>query len=55
LALGLLLQNETPGLANAQPVDADRKYNPVFNRRNERVRGLWERNAMFYAQVKDRG
>jgi hypothetical protein len=24
----------------------------VFNRKNERVRGLWERNGVFYAQLK---
>jgi hypothetical protein len=41
--------------SNAQPVDATRKYNPVYDWRNERVRGLWERNAVFYAQVNVRG
>jgi hypothetical protein len=46
-------RGDTP--RHAQPVDADRKYNPVFNRRNERMRGLWERNAVFYAQVNVRG
>jgi hypothetical protein len=30
------------------------RYNPVFNHRNERVRGLWERNGVLYAQVKVR-
>ena len=36
-------------------VDLALKYNPVFNRRNERVRGLWQRNGVYYAQVKVRG
>lgn len=43
--------------AKAKPISIDHllKYNPVFNRRHERVRGLWERNGVFYAQVKVRG
>jgi integrase len=51
------LQNDTPGgkKPGAEPVDASLKYNPVKNRRNERERGLWERNGAYYAQVKVRG
>ena len=41
--------------SDAEAIDPSRKYNPVFNRRNERVRGLWERNGVFYAQIKVRG
>ena len=39
----------------AKLIDPALKYNPVFNRRNERVRGLWQRNGSYYAQVKVRG
>src|ERR1039458_9932584 len=39
----------------AKTIDPAFKYNPVFNRRNERVRGLWQRNGIYYAQVKVRG
>ena len=39
----------------AKTIDPAFKYNPVFNRRNERVRGLWQRNGIYYAQVKIRG
>jgi integrase len=38
-----------------QAIDPLLKYNAVINRRHERVRGLWERNGVFYAQVKVRG
>src|ERR1035441_9847940 len=38
-----------------KPIDPSLKYSAGFNRRNERVRGLWERNGAFYAQVKVRG
>ena len=41
--------------SKAKTIDPALKYNPVFNRRNERVRGLWQRNGVFYAQVKTRG
>lgn len=39
----------------AEEIDGARKYHQVLNRRNERVRGLWERKGNFYAQVKVRG
>jgi hypothetical protein len=45
-------RKDSPG--NAKPVDRSPKDNPVFNRRNERMRGLRERNGMYYAQVKVR-
>lgn len=48
-----MTRNGTP--SPAEEIDRALKYNPVFNRRNERVRGLWERNGNFYAQVKVRG
>jgi hypothetical protein len=41
--------------SDAKGIDAALKYSPVFNRRNERVRELWERNGLYYAQVKVRG
>ena len=40
---------------DAETIDPALKHNPAFNRRNERVRGLWERNGVYYAQVKVRG
>ena len=40
---------------HARLIDTKLKYNAVCNRRKERVRGLWERNGVFYAQVKVRG
>jgi hypothetical protein len=39
----------------AKTIDHALKYSPVFDRRNERVRGLWQRNGVYYAQVKVRG
>src|ERR1017187_7689831 len=39
----------------AKTIDPAFKYNSVINRRNERVRGLWQRNGIYYAQVKVRG
>jgi hypothetical protein len=39
----------------AKTIDRTLKYNPVFDRRNEQVRGLWQRNGVYYAQVKVRG
>jgi osmotically-inducible protein OsmY len=36
-------------------IDPALKYNPVFNRRNERVRGLWQRNGAYYAPINVRG
>ncbi len=49
----LHLQNDTPSAT--KEIDRSLKYNPVFNRRNECVRGLWERNGNYYAQVQVRG
>jgi len=47
------LQNDP--LSGAKAVDSALKYNPVINRPNKRVRGLWERKSTYYAQVKIRG
>jgi hypothetical protein len=30
-------------------------WNKVFDRRKKRVRGLWERNGVYYAQLRIRG
>jgi hypothetical protein len=30
-------------------------WNKVFDRRKQRVRGLWERNGVYYAQLRIRG
>jgi hypothetical protein len=39
----------------AKTVGSALKYNPVCHWRNERVRGLWQRNGINYAQIKVRG
>jgi hypothetical protein len=31
---------------------APNRFNKVFDGRNRRVRGLWERNGVYYAQVQ---
>jgi hypothetical protein len=36
-------------------IDPSLKYNQAQNRKDQRVRGLWERNDVFYAQIKVRG
>ena len=41
--------------SRVKTIDPALKNNPVFNRRKERVRGLWQRNGVHYAQVKVRG
>lgn len=52
-----MIRNDTPGgkKPTAEPIDQSLKYNPVKNRRGELVRGLWERNLVYYAQVNVRG
>jgi integrase len=39
----------------AKEIGQSLKYNQVLNRKNQRVRGLWERNGVYYAQVNVRG
>jgi hypothetical protein len=39
----------------AKTIDHALKDNLVLDRRNERVCGLWQRNGVYYAQVKVRG
>jgi integrase len=51
----MIREDEPSAAKRIDSIDASLKYNPVFNRRNERVRGLWERNSVYYAQVKVRG
>jgi len=37
------------------PRKQSNKFNRVFNRDAERVRGLWERNGIYYAQIRVSG
>lgn len=39
----------------AKTIAQSLKYNQVKNRNDQRVRGWWERNGVFYAQIKVRG